>query len=60
MYKTLEGLFIDRMEQNEEIAAKFMDEDRFREEVSRYLEKEVYEQIRKGGQELSSAVPRTS
>jgi type I restriction enzyme R subunit len=45
--KALEGLFIDRMEQNEEITAKFMNEDRFREVISQQLLKEVYEQIRK-------------
>lgn len=45
--KALEGLFIDRMEQNEEITAKFMNEERFREAVSQQLLKEVYEQIRK-------------
>ncbi len=45
-YKTLESLFIDRMEQNEEIAAKFMNENRFREIVSRHLLKEVYDTIR--------------
>jgi type I restriction enzyme R subunit len=45
--KTLEGLFIDRMDQNEEITAKFMNEDQFRETVSQHLLKEVYEQIRK-------------
>jgi len=45
--KALECLFIDRMEQNEEIAAKFMNEDQFREAVSRHLLKEVYELIRK-------------
>ncbi len=44
--KALEELFIDRMEQNEEITAKFMNEDRFREIVSQQLLKEVYEQIR--------------
>lgn len=44
--KALEGLFIDRMEQNEEITAKFMNEDQFREIVSNHLLKEVYEQIR--------------
>jgi type I restriction enzyme R subunit len=44
--KVLEGLFIDRMEQNEEITAKFMNEDRFREVISQQLLKEVYEQIR--------------
>ena len=44
--KALEGLFIDRMDQNEEITAKFMNEDRFREAVSKQLLKEVYDQIR--------------
>ena len=44
--KALEGIFIDRMDQNEEIAAKFMNEDRFREVVSGQLLQEVYEQIR--------------
>jgi len=43
--KALEGLFIDRMEQNEEITAKFMNEDQFREAVSQHLLKEVYKQI---------------
>jgi type I restriction enzyme R subunit len=45
--KALEGLFIDRMDQNEEITAKFMNEDQFREAVSTHLLKEVYEKIRK-------------
>ena len=44
--KALEGLFIDRMDQNEEITAKFMNEDRFREAVNQHLLKEVYEKIR--------------
>jgi type I restriction enzyme R subunit len=44
--KALEGLFIDRMEQNEEITAKFMNEDQFRDAVSQHLLKEVYEKIR--------------
>lgn len=44
--KALEGLFIDHMEQNEEIAGKFMNEERFREAVSKHLLKTVYEQIR--------------
>lgn len=44
--KALEGLFIDRMDQNEEIAAKFMNENRFRDAVSQHLLKEVYEKIR--------------
>ena len=44
--EALEGLFIDRMEQNEEIAAKFFDEPNFRRVVSQSLLREVYEQIR--------------
>jgi len=44
--KALEGLFIDRMEQNEEITAKFMNEDQFRQLVTRHLLREVYEQVR--------------
>ena len=47
--KALEDLFIDRMEQNEDITAKFLNEPKFREEVSKYLEKEVYKQIRDTG-----------
>lgn len=43
--KALEGLFIDRMDQNEEITAKFMNEEHFREIVSQYLLKEVYNKV---------------
>jgi type I restriction enzyme, R subunit len=49
-YKALEGLFIDRMDQNEEITAKFMNEDQFREAVSKHFLKEVYEEIREEAQ----------
>lgn len=34
------------MGQNEEITAKFMNEDQFRDAVSKHLLKEVYEKIR--------------
>ncbi|MFA5331427.1 MAG: type I restriction endonuclease [Methanoregula sp.] len=44
--KQLEGLFISRMDQNEEITAKFMNETEFQELVGRYLMKKVYEEIR--------------
>jgi type I restriction enzyme R subunit len=44
--KTLENLFINRMEQNEEITAKFMNEKEFQEVVGKTLLKQVYEQIR--------------
>ena len=49
--RALEDLFIDRMDQNEDITAKFMNEDRFREAVSQHLLKEVYERIRNQGDE---------
>ncbi|MFC1541584.1 type I restriction endonuclease subunit R [Candidatus Latescibacterota bacterium] len=44
--KALEGLFIDRMEQNEEITAKFMNEKEFQKVVGQTLMKDVYNQIR--------------
>jgi len=44
--KALEDLFIDRMEQNEEITAKFMNEEEFQKIVGKNLMKQVYEQIR--------------
>lgn len=44
--KALEGLFIDRMEQNEDICAKYMNDPAFKKLVSEHLLKRVYEQIR--------------
>ena len=44
--KALEDLFIDRMDQNEDITARFLNENDFNEEVSKYLLKEVYKEIR--------------
>lgn len=44
--KALESLFIDRMEQNEEITAKYMNEEDFRRIVSQDIMKRVYDQIR--------------
>ena len=44
--KSLEGLFIDRMDQNEEITAKYMNEKDFKNAVGQHLLKKVYEQIR--------------
>ncbi|MEW6173687.1 MAG: type I restriction endonuclease [Bacillota bacterium] len=44
--KALEGLFIERMEQNEEITAKFMNEKDFKKVVTEHLLTQVYEQIR--------------
>ena len=44
--RALEGLFINRMEQNEEITAKFMNERDFQDSVAAHLIKQVYDQIR--------------
>ncbi len=46
--RALESLFLDRMDQNEEISAKFMNEKDFREAVAKHLLKQVYDQIREG------------
>ena len=43
--RALEGLFINRMEQNEDITAKFLNEPEFQKIVGQGLLKQVYEQI---------------
>jgi type I restriction enzyme R subunit len=53
--KALEGLFIDRMEQNEDITAKYLNEKEFQEVVSKTLFKQVYEQIRRENQDQPSS-----
>ena len=47
--KALEGIFIDRMEQNEEITARFLNEPEFQETVGQELLAQVYEQIHAQG-----------
>lgn len=44
--RTLEGLFLDRIDQNEGITARFINDEAFREVVGKFLLKQVYEQIR--------------
>ncbi len=44
--KALEDLIIDRMEQNEDIFARFMNDKDFQKVVSNNLLKQVYDQIR--------------
>ncbi len=44
--KALEGLFIDRMEQNEELFAKYMNDPDFKRLVSEHLVQQVYKEIR--------------
>lgn len=47
--KDLEGLFIDRVDQNEGITARFLNEKEFRDIVGQALLKKVYEKIRSEG-----------
>lgn len=44
--KALEGLFIDRMEQNEDITARFMNDEEFQATVGKHLLRTVYNQVR--------------
>ena len=46
LLKLLDELFIGRMEQNEEIAAKYFNEAKFRKLIGKYLVKQVYKQVR--------------
>jgi type I restriction enzyme R subunit len=45
--KTLEGLFIERMDQNEEITAQYLNNQEFQKIVGQNLLKRVYDQIHK-------------
>jgi type I restriction enzyme, R subunit len=44
--KALEGKFIDRMDQNQEIFARYMNDPAFAKAVAEFLRNQVYEQIR--------------
>lgn len=44
--RALEGLFIDRMEQNEDIFNRFMNDGQFQQVVEETLRRQVYDQIR--------------
>ena len=44
--KKIEDLFVDRMEQNEVLTSKFLNDGDFKKVVSEYLMKQVYEKIR--------------
>jgi type I restriction enzyme R subunit len=48
--KALEGLFIDRMDQNQEIFARYMNDKQFQEIVAATLLRQVYNQIRERAQ----------
>ena len=44
--KTIEDIFLDRMDQNEEITARFINERDFQKAVTQHLMKQVYDQFR--------------
>jgi len=44
--KALEGFFIDRMDQNEDITARFINDKEFQDVVGKHLLRTVYERIR--------------
>lgn len=52
--RALEGLFIDRMEQNEELFAKFMNDSDFHKIVTEHLLHNVYGEIRDEGDESAA------
>ena len=43
--KELQNLFLDRMSRNEDITARYLDDNEFRDSVGRKLLQEVYDQI---------------
>lgn len=53
--KSLEVFFIDRMDQNDEIVARFMNEKEFNEIVGKTLLREVYKDIHKEAAKESGA-----
>ncbi|MCC7193276.1 MAG: type I restriction endonuclease subunit R [Phycisphaeraceae bacterium] len=54
--RALEGLFIDRMEQNEDIFNRFMNDGRFQQVVEETLRRQVYDQIREQAAAESAGV----
>lgn len=52
--KSIEELFIDRMEQNEEITARFLNEKQFRDVVIQVLLEQVYNHIRAEKKQVES------
>lgn len=53
--RALEGKFIDRMDQNQDISARHMNDRKFAKVVADFLRKQVYEQIR---EEVKQAAAR--
>lgn len=58
--KALEGKFIDRMDQNQEIFARYMNDPAFAKVVAEFLRKQVYEQIRSEKKEIGGPLDRAA
>ncbi len=58
--KELEGLFVDRMEGNDEIFRRVMEDDAFRAAASAYLINKVYDQAREWGKATDRKVARAT
>ncbi len=43
--KKIEGPFVDRMEQNEALTSRFLNDENFKKVISEFLMKQVYENI---------------
>jgi type I restriction enzyme, R subunit len=52
--RVLEGIFVDRMGQNEEITARFLNDKEFRETVTENLLEQVYERLRQDENQTGS------
>ena len=52
----LETYFIERMEQNEEIFARFMNEADFQKIVTKWISKQVYERLRDNKTEVGQGI----
>jgi type I restriction enzyme, R subunit len=52
--KALEDKFIDRMDQNQEIFARYMNDEAFKKVVAEWMRKQVYEQVREQSSTVSA------
>jgi type I restriction enzyme R subunit len=53
--RVLESLFVERMEQNEDIFAKFMNDDVFQKTVAAWMAREVYKRLQKAAEETTAS-----
>lgn len=58
--RALEGLFIDRMEQNEDIFNRFMNDKEFQGIVEQVLRRQVYDQIHEESQDDDNSTEKNT